>query len=80
MYNYIILHFFNNLQGIEECEQKIEEVSANKEKFEEEKTKLLSTLRTETKSLQEKKEVIENKLVGLKKTADETKSVVSDLL
>nr|XP_023017853.1 structural maintenance of chromosomes protein 4 [Leptinotarsa decemlineata]XP_023017854.1 structural maintenance of chromosomes protein 4 [Leptinotarsa decemlineata] len=61
-------------KGIEECEAKIEEVSSKKEKYEEEKTKLLTNLRTETKSLQDKKEEIQNKLVVLKKSVDETKS------
>ncbi|CAG9833958.1 unnamed protein product [Diabrotica balteata] len=60
--------------GIEECERKIEELSAKKEKYEEEKTKILSSLRTETKTLQEKKDVIQNQLVGLKEAVDETKS------
>ncbi|XP_056633945.1 structural maintenance of chromosomes protein 4 [Diorhabda sublineata] len=61
-------------KGIEECEKKIEEVTVKKEKYEEEKTKLLSTLRTQTVALQEKKDVLQNELIGLKKSVDETKS------
>ncbi|KAJ8970615.1 hypothetical protein NQ314_001150 [Rhamnusium bicolor] len=41
--------------GIEECEVKEAEMLVKKEKFDAEKTKILASLRTETKALQEKK-------------------------
>lgn len=65
------------IQGIEECEKKIEEQAAKKEKFEEEKTRLLATLNVETKALQERKEEMQTDLAILKKSVDETKSAVS---
>ncbi|KAG5889944.1 hypothetical protein JTB14_018839 [Gonioctena quinquepunctata] len=61
-------------KGIEECEAKAEEMTLKKEKWEEDKTKLLANLRTETKTLQDKKEELQNDLVVLKKSVDETKS------
>ncbi|KAJ8956971.1 hypothetical protein NQ318_012135 [Aromia moschata] len=61
-------------KGIEECEAKESEMLVKKEKFEEEKTKLLANLRVETKALQEKKEEMQTDLVILKKSVDETKS------
>lgn len=39
---------------------------------------LLNTIKTETTPLQEKKEVLENELVELKRNVDETKSAVSE--
>ncbi|CAH1155594.1 unnamed protein product [Phaedon cochleariae] len=60
--------------GIEECEAKADQVMAKKEQYEEEKTKLLTSLRSVTKTLQDKKEELQNDLVVLKKTVDETKS------
>lgn len=65
------------MQGIEECEAKIEKETSKKTNFEETKTKLLASLRTETKELQEKKDEMQTDLVVLKKSVDETKSAVS---
>lgn len=76
-YKSTIQYSIHTIQGIEECETKIEEETARKEKYEEEKSKLLATLRTETKSLQEKKEEMQTDLVVLKKSVDETKAAVS---
>lgn len=55
----------------------MEEQTAKKEKYEEEKTRLLATLSKETKSLQEKKEAMQTDLSVLKKSVDEAKSAVS---
>lgn len=55
----------------------MEEQIAKKEKFEEEKARLLASLSKETKSLQEKKEAMQADLSVLKKSVDEAKSAVS---
>ncbi|XP_044758906.1 structural maintenance of chromosomes protein 4 [Coccinella septempunctata] len=61
-------------KGIEECMKKEEKLSHKKQALDAEKTELLATIKTETKPLQEKKEILENELVELKRSVDETKS------
>ncbi|CAH2012044.1 unnamed protein product [Acanthoscelides obtectus] len=63
--------------GIAECEKKEAELTAKKEKLDEEKARVLASIRTETEALQEKKEEIQTDLVVLKKTVDETKAALA---
>ncbi|KAK9877855.1 hypothetical protein WA026_020085 [Henosepilachna vigintioctopunctata] len=61
-------------KGIKECDTKIQELAIKNEKLGCERTKLLTLIKTETQTLQEKKEVLETDLLALNKTVDETKS------
>lgn len=68
-----------NRKEIAEYEAKEIDLNKKKEAFEEEKVKILASLRNETQELQEKKEILQTELIDLNKAVDETKSAVSFL-
>ncbi|CAG9859333.1 unnamed protein product [Phyllotreta striolata] len=61
-------------EDIKECQDKLEQETANKVKYEEEKRVATAAVIEETKGLQEKRGALQNELIGLKKTAEEAKS------
>ncbi|CAG9764069.1 unnamed protein product [Ceutorhynchus assimilis] len=60
--------------GIRELEGKLEKTTAQKERYEAEKSSLLKNIQGETKGLQEKKEEMQKDLAVLKESVDKTKS------
>ncbi|CAL4126837.1 unnamed protein product [Meganyctiphanes norvegica] len=65
-----------NEKDIEECKKLKERLEGEREKEQEEYHKVMATLNSETQTLQEEKKQYETRLIDLRKTVNETKSVV----